>query len=366
MKITATKDNLLFGTSAVQKAVSAKSALPVLSCIKIEAKENQLYFSATDLEIGIQCHIPAEVLEEGIAIVPARHFAEIVRRLPDTAIELQLTGDNELLIKYEESQLSIRGMANDFPEMPEVLEGQELQINAAVLRQMIKQTTFAAGADEGRPLFTGVLCEFEKQTLRMISTDTHRLALRQGELENIIEKEGACIVPAKILNELARLIQEDEENCLIHVARNLVSFKVANILIISRLLEGQFPNYRQVIPEKYSSKIRSRSRRFQEAVERISLFTALNDNSNTLHIKIEQSNMLISSQSEIGNGYEQLTIESEGDAVNIAFNAKYLLDAFKAMDAETISLEFTGPLSPCIIRPAESDNFLCLLLPVRT
>ncbi|MDX9873066.1 MAG: DNA polymerase III subunit beta [Clostridia bacterium] len=366
MRITATKDNLLFGVSAVQKAVAAKSTLPILSCIKIEARGNLLYFTATDLEIGIQCYIPVEVLQEGIAIVPARHFSELVRRLPDTPIEIQLSTDNEVLIKYEDSQLSIKAVANDFPEMPEVLEGQELQVKAEVFKQMIRQTTFAAGADEGRPLFTGVLCEYEKEKIRLISTDTHRLALREGEMENKAEQGGSCIIPAKILNELARLIQEEEEICQIRVTRNLISFKVTNILIISRLLEGQFPNYRQVIPEKYNSKIKAKSRRFQDAVERISLFTALNDNSNTLHIKIEESTMLVSSQSEIGNGYEQLNIESEGEAVHIAFNAKYLLDAFKVMDAEIISLEFTGPLSPCIIRPAESDNFLCLLLPVRT
>lgn len=367
MKITATKDNLLFGVSAVQKAVSSKSALPILTCIRIEAKNNALYFTGTDLEIGIQCYVPVEVINEGIAIVPARHFSEIVRRLPDSAIEIQQLNDSELLIKYDESQLSIKTLApSDFPNIPEVFGDNEIKIRADIFKQMIRQTIFAAGSDEGRPLFTGVLFEYEKDKLRLIATDTHRLSLRQGMIENNLLESSSCIIPAKILGELARLIHDDEEDCCIKITKNLVSFKVSNILIISRLLEGQFPNYRQVIPNKYNLKIKAVNKKFQEAVERISLFTTLNDNSNTVNIKIGNNTMVISSKSEIGQGYEQLGVELEGENVNISFNAKYLLDAFKVMDAEIISVEFTGPLSPCIIRPAESENFICVLLPVRT
>jgi len=367
MRITATKENLLFGVSAVQKAVSTKSTLPILTCIRIEAKNNVLYFTGTDLEIGIQCHIPVEVINEGIAIVPARHFSEIVRRLPDSTIDIQQLNEHELLIKYEESQLSIKTLSpSDFPNMPEVFGEKEIKIKADIFKQMIRQTIFAAGSDDGRPLFTGVLFEYEKDKLRLIATDTHRLALRQGMIENDIQEAANCIIPAKILGELARLIHDDEEVCHIKITKNLVSFKIANILIISRLLEGQFPNYRQVIPNKYNLKVKSSNRKFQEAVERIALFTTMNDNSNTVHIKIENNNMVVSSKSEMGQGYEQFSIESEGENVSISFNAKYLLDAFKVMDAEIISVEFTGPLSPCIIRPAESENFICLLLPVRT
>lgn len=367
MKITATKDNLLFGVSAVQKAVSTKSTLPVLTCIRIEAKNNLLYFTGTDLEIGIQCHIPVEVINEGVAIVPARHFSEIVRRLPDSTISIQQVNDGALLIKYEDSQLSIKTLsASDFPNIPEVFGDNEIQIKADIFKQMIRQTIFAAGSDEGRPLFTGVLFEYEKDKIRLIATDTHRLALRQAMIETGINENLNCIIPAKILGELARLIHDDEEICHIKITKNLVSFKIANILIISRLLEGQFPNYRQVIPNKYNLKVKSSNKKFQEAVERIALFTTLNDNSNTVQIKIDNNIMAISSKSEIGQGYEQFGIESEGENVSISFNAKYLLDAFKVMDAEIISVEFTGPLSPCIIRPAESENFICLLLPVRT
>lgn len=366
MKITATKENLLLGVTAVQKAVSAKTTLPILSCIRLEAKENSLFFTGTDLELGIQCHVPVEVIEEGIIIVPARHFTEIVRKLPDHVITIEKTASNEVAIAYEESQLSLKTMSeSEYPNIPEVQGEQGIKIKASVFKQIIRQTVFAAGVDEGRPLFTGILFEYEEDTLRLIATDTHRLALRQGKIDNNISDPSTCIVPAKILAELARLMHDDEETCEIIISKNLVSFKVANLLIISRLIDGQFPNYRQVIPETHNLRITVKNSKFKEAVERISLFTMLNDNSNTVHVKIEENMMVVSSQSEMGQGYEQISIEAHGVPVSISFNAKYLLDVFKVLEAEMVTVDFTGPLSPCIIRPAESDNYIYLLLPIR-
>lgn len=367
MKVTASKDNLLFGVNAIQKAVSAKTTIPILSCIKLEAKGGFLFFTATDLEIGIQCHVPVEVVEEGITVVPARYFSEIVRRLPDVAIELQQVTENELVIKYEESQLTLKTFdKNDYPNMPELLEENELQIKADVLKKMIRQTVFAAGTDEGRSLFTGVLFEVEEDKLRMVATDTHRLALRQGMIINRQEKQLSCLIPAKILGELARLIYEEDEVCYVNLGKNLASFKTGNILIVTRLLEGQFPNYRQVIPTTYSLKIKAVNKTLQEAVERISLFTMQKDINNTVQIKIGNNIIVISSQSDLGQGYEQLNIEGEGEPVTISFNSKYLLDVFKVLEAEKVTFEFTGPLSPCIVRAEETENFIYLLLPIRT
>lgn len=367
MKITATKENLLYGVSAVQKAVSTKNTLPILSCIKIEAKGNMLYFSATDLEMGIQCHVPGEVIYEGIVVVPARYFSDIVRKLPDSSITLQLVGDNDLVIQYENSQMNLKTFpAADFPNLPDVKGDEEINIKTDIFRQMIKQSVFAAGTDEGRPLFTGILCETGEGKLRMVATDTHRLALKQGEVVKTTDKLSSFIIPAKMLSELARLMFEDNEVCYISLTKNLASITVSNIRIICRLLDGQFPNYRQVIPTQYKSKIMLKTKSLQDAVERISLFTMTNDSSKTIQIKIEDNKIVISSQSDLGQGYEQLSIEFEGDPVAIAFNSRYLLDVLKIMESDMLSLEFTGPLSPCIMRPAESENFLYLLLPVRS
>lgn len=367
MKLTATKENLLFGVNAVQKAVSTKTTLPILSCIKLEAKEGTLYFSATDLEIGIQCHLPAEVIFEGAIVVPARYFQEIVRKLPDTIITLKLQGTNDLIIEYENSQMTLKTLpADDFPSIPDVVGKNEVNIQGKVLKHMVKQTVFASGTDEARPLFTGILCELTEGIFRMVATDTHRLALRQGNTLVQPEETLSFIIPAKMLSELARLINDEEEICYLNVTNNLASFRLSNIRIICRLLEGQFPNYRQVIPSQYKSKVFIKSKSLNEAVERISLFTMVNDNSKTIQMNIENNLLTVSSQSDLGQGYEQLKLDFEGEAVKIAFNSRYILDVLKVVDSDIVSLEFTGSLSPCIVRPAEDDNFLYLLLPVRS
>jgi len=367
MKLTATKDNLLYGVLAVQKAVSSKTTLPILSCIRLEAKGNLLYFSATDLEIGIECHVPVEVIEEGIAIVPARYFSEIVRKLPESPIKMILENENMLTIAYDDSHLMLKTFSDsDFPSIPEVKGDEEITIKSTVFKQMIKQTVFSAGTDEIRPVFSGVLFEGEGNTLRMIATDTHRLALRQEKILNTIELIKPFIIPAKILLELARLIHDGEENCLISVTKNLACFKTDNIRIITRLLEGQFPNYRQVIPTNYTAKLKVNNKRFADAVERISLFTILQDTSNTISIAIDNNVLIISSQSEIGQGFEQIVVETEGEQLKIAFNARYLLDVLKVIEEETVMIDFTGPLSPCIVRPSNNEHFIYLLLPIRT
>lgn len=367
MKFTATKENLVFGVNAVQKAVSTKTTLPILSCIKIEAKGGALFFSATDLEMGIQCHVPAEVIFEGATVVPARYFQEIVRKLPDSIITINLVGENDLVIEYENSQMTLKTLpADDFPSIPEVMGEKEVHLQAKVLKQMVRQTVFSSGSDDARPLFTGVLCEIDEGTFRMIATDTHRLALRQGTTLVQPEENLSFIIPAKMLSELARLIIDEEEICYLNLTKNLASFTLSNIRIICRLLEGQFPNYRQVIPAQYKSKIFIKSKSLNEAVERISLFTMINDNSKTIQMNIENNALTVSSQSDLGQGYEQINLEFEGEAVKIAFNSRYILDVLKVIDSETISLEFTGSLSPCIVRPVEEENFLYLLLPVRS
>lgn len=367
MKITASKENLLFGVSAVQKAVSTKSTLPILTCIKLEIKDDNLYFYATDLEIGIQCHIPVEVMEEGTIVVPAKYFFEIVRKLPDSLITIETVKENEIIIKYENSQLNLKTLpVDDFPNLPDVAGEYKLAIPATQLKQMIKQIVFACSVDERRPLFTGVLCEVENDKFRMISTDTHRLALKEGKLEKSYPKGHSFIIPSKILSELARLLQNEEEVCYLSLAQNLATFSFANILVVCRLLEGQFPNYRQVIPTQYSLKIKTKTKLLSEAVERISLFS-LNNNTNTIQIKIENNILTISSQSELGQGYEQVHIESDGEPVEISFNYRYLLDVFRVLDDEFLTIEFTGSLSPGIIRPLDNNNnFLYLILPVRS
>jgi DNA polymerase-3 subunit beta len=366
MKFTATKENLLYGVTAVQRAVNTKSTLALLTCIKLEAKNERLYFSATDLEIGIQCNVPVEIISEGVILVPARYFTEIVRKLPDSLITLEMVNEQELLISYEQSQLKLKTFsADDFPELPDLEVENKLEIKTSELKEMIKQIVFACSTDERRPLFTGVLCEVEDQEITMISTDTRRMALKRGTLDKGTSKPLSFIIPSKILSELGRLLHDDAEICYLNISDNLASFLVGNLLIVCRLLEGQFPNYRQVIPNEYNSKIKAPTDLLAAAVERISLFS-LDSETNTVQIKISDQQLTIFSQSELGQGYEQLCIENEGDPVEINFNYRYLLDVFKVLEDDFLTIEFTGSLSPGIVRPLKADDFLYLILPVRS
>ncbi len=366
MKITITRSNLLTGVMAIQRAISTRSTSPILLCIKIDTRNGFVYFTATDLDISIECYVPAEVLVEGTAIVPARHFTEIVRRLPDAAVTMELLEEGLLSISYEESQLSIKTLPSaDFPKIPEVTEGNKFELNTQVFKQMIKQTVFAASADEIRPLFTGILCEFEGDKFRLVATDTHRLAFRQINVDNKSEEVVKCIIPAKILGELARLMYEDDETCCIIITDNLASFKHLNIRVVCRLLEGEFPNYRQVVPLEYNIKMKVNKKKLSEAVERISLFTQANDKSNTIGVKIQGDTVVVSSQSEMGHGYELINTEKEGDDVNILFNSKYILDALRVLDEENVYFELTGAQSASIIRPDSATEFIYLLLPIR-
>ncbi|MDD2401900.1 MAG: DNA polymerase III subunit beta [Clostridia bacterium] len=366
MKLLATKENLLFGVSAVQKAVSSKNVKPILTCIKIDAHNGLLYFYATDLEIGIQCYVPVEIIEEGSTVIPAKYLLEIVRKLPDSQITLETTTNNELEIKYEQSQLNLKSYySNEFPNFSKTDNNYELSISTSLFKQMIKQVVFACGTDDNKPFFMGVLCEVENNNLKMISTDTHRLALKQCEIQNISEEAISFIVPSKILSELARLMQDENEICNIKISKNVATFTVANILLVCRLLDGQFPNYTQVIPTEYTLKIKAKTKILNKSVERISLFTE-NDNSSNIKISVQNNNMIISSQSELGNGYEKIDIDVEGEPVDIFFNYNYLLDVFKVIEDEYLTIEFTGPLSPGIVRSYENNNFIYLILPVRS
>lgn len=369
MKFLTTKNNILSGVQMVQRAVSSKHTLPILAGIKLSVSSNKLLLAATDLEIGIETWVPVNVIEEGEVVVPAKHFIEIVKRLPDTNISIKYSLEtNNLIINYETSEFTIKVWpAEEFPLLPELDDECSIIIKNGLLRNMIKQTTFASSADESRPLFTGVLMEVEDEKLRLIATDTHRLTLRIGNIERSSELKPNLIIPAKTLNEINRLIKDDDEECIIKISENQASFSLANVNLISRMIEGQFPNYRQVIPKEFKTKIRIKSKALLETVERIALFTNEKDGSHIIKINVDEGIMVITSQSEVGKGYEELPILLTGEELKIAFNAKYLIDILRVIESDEISLEMSGPLSPGIIKPVGSEeNYIYLILPVRT
>lgn len=367
MKIVCSKENLLSGVQVVQRAVSSKNPLPILSGILIQTHEKGLKLAATDLEIGIECIIPVTVIEAGEVVLPAKYFSEIVRKLPDVKIEIETNQENNsTIIKYAQSEFNINGFsAAEFPMLPQIEGIYNYHVKADLLKNMIRQVIFATSNDENRPIFTGVLFELEEQELKLVTTDTHRLAFRRASLNNSNDQGCQFIIPGKTLNELSRIISSEEENISINFNESQVLFESSNISLVSRLIEGQYPNYRQVIPSGHTSVIRIKTRELQESVERASLLADIGNN--VIKIQVEQEKMVINSTAvEIGRVHEEIAIYLEGEVTNISFNARYLMDVLKVVDAEEINIELTGSLSPGIIKPVSNDNYLYLLLPVRT
>lgn len=367
MKFSASKDSLSYVVQVVQRAVSTKNPLPVLSGILLKVNEGNLTLTATDLELGIECTVPVTVEEEGGVVLPARYLGDIVRRLPDVKIRVEVNKENNnTCIRYGQSEFNLLGIsAGDFPMLPTVDGETTISIKQDLLKNMIRQVGFSVSSDDNRPIFTGVLMEIEKGTIKLVATDTHRLAYRLG---NIGEKETdlvkSVIIPGKTLNELNRIMSGEDDDLKIAFGDNQVVFEMPGIRFISRLIEGQFPNYKQVIPQGCKSKIKIKTRDLLESTERASLLAK--EGSNVVRFSVEKNNMIISSNSpEIGKIEEQIPVETEGEETQIAFNSRYIIDVLKVIDAEEILLELTGSLSPGIIKPADNENYIYLILPIR-
>jgi DNA polymerase III subunit beta len=369
MKILCSREDLLYGVQTVQRAVSNKNPLPILSGIHIKTENNKLKFTATDLEIGIECFVPVTVVEEGSVVLPARYFSEIVRRLPDTKIELSTDKQTNLTtIKYGQSEFDIVGSNGDeFPMLPTIESEFNYSISTELFRNMIKQVIFATSSDDNRPIFTGSLLDIEDNNIVLVATDTHRLALRKGQITdgNINNNHVNVVIPGKALNEISKLSSAADEKINITITENQILFQLNDICLISRLIDGQYPNYRQVIPSSFTTNVRMKTRELLESVERASLLAK--EGSNIIKLSIENNILVINTNSpDIGRIHEEFNVFCDGEETKIAFNSKYLIDVLKIIDSEEIYLDLTGSLSPGIIKPVGSDNYLYLILPVRT
>jgi len=373
MHVNCSKDELLYAVQVVSRAVSSKNTMPVLGGILLKAENNILNFRATDLEIAVECSIPVEVVEPGIRVIPGRYFAEIVKKLPSGPLNIRGNSSMGLEIRYEQSELSINGYDPDeFPSFPELQGDFSGHMDQDLFKAMIKQVSVAASSDETRPVFTGVLMEIQDNQVTMVATDTHRLAMRTGVWKGPAQQEKvSMIIPSRTMVEVARVVGDLPDPLYIMPGSNQVYFRSGEITIISRLIDGQYPIYRQVIPDqdRFKTKIRVRTKKLLEAVERAALLSRddLKEKSNLIRIRAEGEIISINSNSpEIGKIYEEVPIYLEGEGLEIVFNSRYLMDALKVVDVEEIYLQLTGALSPGIITGVDHGEYLYLILPVRT
>src|SRR5579884_264831 len=381
LKAICPRKDLFEAVQTVGHAVSGRSSLPILSHILIQAEESGLRLIATDLELGISCRIPAQVQEGGGLTAPARTLTEVLANLPDKSdVARSVDKSHTVHINCDRSAYKILGLpAEDYPRLPEVKDAVGFSIPQATLREMIRQTIFAVSPDETRAILTGILMVFDGETLKFVSTDTHRLAVKTARTTNGRGSQNA-IVPSRAMNELARLLSDAEGDVEVALSDNQVRFTLpgeGEVQIVSRLIEGQFPNYQRVIPSQYQKRLTIPVEPLLRAVRRASIVAR--ENSNRVILRAEDDKLVLTAESQtIGNAREEVEVVREGDDVEIAFNAKYLLDVLSVLDVDGLHLELTEPLKPGVLRPVPSPpreedaagtppeaDYLCVLMPMQ-
>ena len=381
LKAICERKDLFEAVQTVGHAVSGRSALPILSHIMIQGEGDGLRLLATDLELGISCRIPnARVQEGGALTAPARTLTEVLGNLPEKEVAISVDKSHTVHVKCEKSEYKILGLpAEDYPHLPEVSDTVGFSIPQAKLREMIRQTRFAVGTDEGRPILTGILMVFDGETLKFVATDTHRLAVKTALVKDGRGSQNA-IVPARAMNELTRLLTDSEGEVKVTLSGNQVLFELpgdAGVQIVSRLIEGQFPNYQRVIPAEHHKRLTIPVQQLQRAVRRASIVAR--ENAHRVIFRSGEDNLILTAESQVvGNAYEEVEATREGDDVEIAFNSRYLLDVLDAVDTDTLHLELTEALKPGVIRPVpappkegeEADaslapDYLCVLMPMQ-
>lgn len=365
MKLTCNKNDLLIGVNTVLKAVSTRTTLPILQCILIQATSDGLKLISNDLEMGIESNVISNIEETGSIAIEAKIFSEIVKKLPDNEVEIKVDENNLMTIICEKSKFNIPGQASDeFILLPKVSKEKCLKISQFILKEMIRQTIFSIALEEVRPILTGELLEIKEGELNIVSVDGFRVSIRNKNIDTDIDNIKV-VIPGKSLNEIHKILSSDEEDhVLIYFTDKHILFEINESIVVSRLLEGEFPKYDQIFSRDYETLIKIKRKQLQMSIERAALI-ARESNKNPIKLQIKENSMAITSNTEIGNVYEEIEIFKEGKELEIAFNPKYLIDALKAIDDEEISLQFTNALNPCIIRQVNGDEYKYLILPIR-
>lgn len=363
MKFKIDQRNLSKHISIAQKGISSRTTLQILDGILIEAKNNKLKLTGTDLEISIETYINCEVEVEGSIVVSSRIFGDIVKKLPSAPIYIDVDENNNINIKCENSEFNILGNAHsEYPDLPIILENDSFELPKDLFKSAIRQTVFATTQDETRPSLTGVLFEVINNNISFVALDGYRLALRKLPLDSNVDIK--IIIPGRALNELNKILDDSEENINITSAPGHVIFNMGDTIVYSRLLEGQFFNYREIIRKDHKTSVIVNRKLFQDSLERASLL-AKEEKANLIKLSVNDEEILITSNSEIGSVNEVIKAKSNGENINIAFNSRYILEGIKIIDAEEIEINFMGSLNPCIIKPVDDENYTYLVLPVR-
>jgi DNA polymerase-3 subunit beta len=361
MRIKILKDDLLQGIQTVQNIVASKATLPILSNMLLETKKDSLKLNTTDLDIGISCEIPVNIIEDGAITIPAKRFHDIIRELPAGDLTISVKKNNQIEIEGLNCRIKLMGLPKEeFPQFPEFKDKEAVRIKQSDLKEMFRLTAFAVSHEESRYVLNGIMLEISNNTIRMVATDGKRLAKAERNLNLPVTKDVAVILPVKAVQEVNRNLKDDGDVIMVS-AVNQVLFDISGVLIATRIIEGDFPNYSQVIPKTNVPKITLNTNDFLSAIRRANLLAT--PDFQAVKFEVFKEKLVVSkSTPDIGESREELAIQYSGTEMVVGFNPQYMIDVLKNINDEKIELEILGPDKPCVIR---KENYLYLALPMR-
>lgn len=363
MKIICSKNDLLKSVNISLKAVPSKTTMPILECILINATTNQIKFTTNDMELGIETIVKGTIEEKGIIALDAKIFYEIIRRLPDNDVTIKTDENYTATITCEKSKFNIPGKSGeDFAYLPIIEREEALSISQYTLKEMIRQTIFSIAVNENNKLMTGELFEIKDNCLKIISLDGHRIAIRKMQLKREYS-DRKVVVPGKTLNEVSKILSGEIDDIVsIYFTKNHILFEFDETIVVSRLIEGEYFRIDQMLSSDYETKLSINKKEFLNCIDRATLLVREGDK-RPIIINITDHKMELKIDTAMGSMNEDIDIVKEGKDILIGFNPKFLIDALKVIDDETINIYLVNPKAPCFIRDDE-ENYTYLILPV--
>ena len=366
MKFSCSTSRLIEALQIATKALANRTTNQILEGVLIETALDELTLTCSDERITIITRIEANVTEPGRGIVPGKLFSEIVRRLPDDTVDIHMDNRFVFTIRSAHSRMNISGQDADlFPRLPKMDDEREISLPQDMLRDMIQKTEFAIAADDMREVLTGCLLEIGGGDVTMVSLDGYRLALRRAKCSDVLERFSA-IIPGRAVGDIGKLLSDNEDAfAQLSFGGNKLHIRLENTEIYVILIEGEYVQYRQILPKSFATRVELMLDPFRRCIDRAALIAREGSN-NLIMLRIEGGTMVIEAHSQIGDVREELEIEQEGADLSIAFNVKYLTDVVRYIDAESIQMNLNNAVSPCIVTPVNDSDYVHLILPVRT
>ena len=363
MKITCSKSNLVKGVSIVSKAVPSKTTMPILECILIDATTDIIKLTANDMELGIMTEISGDIIDRGMIAIDAKIFSEIVRKLPDNEVTIETLDNLQTVITCEKAKFDIAGKPGDeFAYLPIIEKEDSIEISQFTLKEVIRQTIFSIAANENNKMMTGELFEVKGDMLRVVSLDGHRISIRKIELKEEYS-DIKVVVPGKTLIEISKILSgETEDEVSIFFTKNHIVFEFDDTVVVSRLIEGEYFRIDQMLSSDYETKIQVNKKELLDCIDRATLLVKESDKKPII-LSITDDNIELKIQSQIGSMDEEIDINKEGKDIMIGFNPRFLIDALRVIDDETVDIYLMNPKAPCFIRDDE-ENYTYLILPV--